>query len=601
VSAIVGGREERALWLPSGSQRLFAILHEPTGPERRDNAVLVCPPFGWEEESAHRGLVNWSRSLADAGYATLRIDYPGTRDSSGGRQERRLETWKAGVADAAAWLRADSGCARVTALGIGLGGVIAVDAACDGAQIDDLVLWGVPSAGRAVMRELRMKARVIAAAFPDDAVPIGPDSPLEAIGFALDADAVAELEAVALADRPLPPGAGRRALLLGRDGLAVDARLQAALSEAGVAVTAADGTGHALLTDHPQTSRAPQATIAAMIAWLEQAQSPELSPRAGDHRPPASSAESTVELMHEDVPLRETALRMHGRDGQELFVIITEPVLPSQEPVCAVMLNSGSLSHVGPSRTWVELARRRAAAGITSVRVDFPGIGEVDGDGDRLEDDAAFYEPVFVSTTLGLLDALDERGLPDRFVLCGLCSGAYWAWQAALQDERVVGLQLLNLWAFFYDPGLSAEREPGDSLLKLREQGIRQILRNGVTAEKLGKAVRSIRPSHVLAGARHEIEQAQLERITTSLDTLRDRGTEISMLFTLGEQNYEQMERQELLDQSARWPQLSIDRIPSWDHMSRTLELQRLVHAHLDDGMRRVLDRIARPVGAPPS
>ena len=41
------------------------------------------------------------------------------------------------------------------------------------------------------------------------------------------------------------------------------------------------------------------------------------------------------------------------------------------------------------------------------------------------------------------IDALSARGC-DRFVLLGLCSGAYAAFQTALADSRVVAQVLLN-------------------------------------------------------------------------------------------------------------------------------------------------------------
>ena len=47
------------------------------------------------------------------------------------------------------WLRAASRSSRVAVIGIGLGGLLAIEATRSGAPIDDLVLWAVPAGGRA--------------------------------------------------------------------------------------------------------------------------------------------------------------------------------------------------------------------------------------------------------------------------------------------------------------------------------------------------------------------------------------------------------------------------------------------------------------------
>ena len=46
-------------------------------------------------------------------------------------------------------------------IGIGLGGLLAIEATRSGAPIDDLVLWAVPAGGRACLRALRLYARTI--------------------------------------------------------------------------------------------------------------------------------------------------------------------------------------------------------------------------------------------------------------------------------------------------------------------------------------------------------------------------------------------------------------------------------------------------------
>ena len=93
-------------------------------------------------------------ALAEHGFVTLRIDLPGTGDSVGETEApARADSWIRAIEAAAAWLRGRRGAERVAAIGIGLGGLLPVQAAAGGSRIDELVLWGVPSRGREAVLE----------------------------------------------------------------------------------------------------------------------------------------------------------------------------------------------------------------------------------------------------------------------------------------------------------------------------------------------------------------------------------------------------------------------------------------------------------------
>src|SRR5205823_2936218 len=84
------------------------------------------------------------------------------------------------------------------------------------------------------------------------------------------------------------------------------------------------------------------------------------------------------------------------------------------------------------------------------ARVDLNGIGDSDGADEQPLPNRSLYASQRTEQTLAILDQLAARGLPNRFVLGGLCSGAYWSVHAALADERVVGALMINLYAFFW-------------------------------------------------------------------------------------------------------------------------------------------------------
>jgi pimeloyl-ACP methyl ester carboxylesterase len=235
------------VYLGTGSDRCFALFHAADSSAAR-SAVLLCPPFGWEEICSYRSRRDWAGELALAGHPTLRFDLPGSGDSPGGpRDPGRLSAWTQALLDGGEWLRATSGAERLTAIGIGLGGLLAAHAALEGAEIDELVLWAVPARGRSLVRELRAFSRLEAANVVAPTDPrqsaAGADGELVANGYLLSGETVAALERLDLGEPPTRTIATRRVLLLGRDGLKADERLRAAFEQAGASVTSADGPG----------------------------------------------------------------------------------------------------------------------------------------------------------------------------------------------------------------------------------------------------------------------------------------------------------------------------------------------------------------------
>src|SRR5271155_4300175 len=138
-----------------GTPPFFALLHRGVGTPRQ-TAVLLCPPFGWEDMCSYRIRREWAEHLAHTGHRALRIDLPGSGDSAGGPSDPgRLDAWTHAVDAAARWLRRDAGAAQVAVIGIGLGGMVSCRAALSGAPIDELVLWSASARGRTLLRELR--------------------------------------------------------------------------------------------------------------------------------------------------------------------------------------------------------------------------------------------------------------------------------------------------------------------------------------------------------------------------------------------------------------------------------------------------------------
>lgn len=155
-------------------------------------------------------------------------------------------------------------------------------------------------------------------------------------------------------------------------------------------------------------------------------------------------------------PIREKALNIGS--PASLAGVITEPEqLDGGKPVF-VVLNSGVMHHAGACRLSVKLTREIARrTGMLAVRFDFSGIGDSDNRSQRIS-----LEEQQQAEIREVLDFIERQRGARRFILCGLCSGAHNAMQAAVVDERVVGLVQYDgssypswkSYLYFYGPRL---------------------------------------------------------------------------------------------------------------------------------------------------
>ncbi len=254
-------------------------------------------------------------------------------------------------------------------------------------------------------------------------------------------------------------------LLLQRDGVEVDKRLRAALEAAGAQTEVTPGPGYGEMVAPPQESFAPLAGVRGRRAWLAQptrersAQRSRCSATGSDARRRHRRVRRASRSPSASARCASVRSAIPFEDGK-LFGVLCEPLEPSRtSELCAVLLNAGALRHVGPGRMWVEIARRWAARGVPTLRIDFAGIGDAEGPIEAMRDPGDFYVERAQREAQATLAALAGLGLPQRVVLGGLCSGAYWALHAGAQDERVVGSFLVNPRVLVWDRGLASVRD----------------------------------------------------------------------------------------------------------------------------------------------
>ncbi len=594
---------------------MFGLLHMPHSDMRHDAAVLICPPFGWEDVCSYRSRREWAEQLATAGHPVLRIDLPSTGDSSGSPEDPdRLAAWIDAVGSAAGWLLTATARPRVAAIGIGLGGLLACAATADGAPIDELVLWAVPSRGSVFVRELRAFGRMESSRLQRRSDGNGqqlPEGYVGAGGFVLSAQTAESLEGLNLVADAHPAVRPRRVLLLERDGIGVDEHLRAHFERSGVAVRVAPGVGYGAMTAEPQEARPPLDVFASVQRWLGEAPaspataaanaatattstvgagaSPLQDPARSATVPAVVSCSDAAELTIDGVRIRETPLSIEQPFGS-LFGVLAQPVEDTgTQDLGAVLLNAGAIRRIGPNRMWVEMARRWAARGVPSLRLDLEGLGDADGDATRFADVAELYVPELVVQVSSAIDVLCARGAARRFVLAGLCSGAYWSFHGALQDERVVAAFMLNPRTLFWNATLENVRYLRRGLF--RPSSWRMILHGDVRFSRMSSVARHA-PRSVI---KHAVERwrahGDSDELDLALDQLRSLDKRLRFVFSEEEPFYEELERQGRLSRGERWPNLELDLLPGRDHTLRPANSQRRAHDVLDRALEQELAR----------
>ncbi|HYF17106.1 MAG TPA: alpha/beta fold hydrolase [Ramlibacter sp.] len=398
--------------------------HAPALPWRR-LPIVLCPPVGYEAIASYPTYAQLARALADAGFPVVRFDYHGTGDAAGDDQRpQRLRAWQSSVDAAIAQARRITGAQEVALFGLRLGAALAVDAAARAGGVDSLLLWAPCASGRAFARELRAGGTTLE------------DGTLHALGYHYSAETLELLASLDATKVPTAPA--RRALVIARDDMPAEGPMPKALRALGVDTQFRALPGYAAMVDEPRAGVLDEDTIDAVVDWFA------FSPAAAPASAPAPLLAAAGEPRVTD-GVRETVLRI-GVTDSHLWGVLAEPAAGATTPTqrrgtAVVLLNVGGNYRIGPHRLYVTAARSMAAAGYRVLRLDLPGIG--DSPPSPGLPWCNLYDKVAADDVRAALDELARRGCRD-FVLMGVCSGSFVAFQSALVDPRVDSVVLMN-------------------------------------------------------------------------------------------------------------------------------------------------------------
>lgn len=132
-----------------------------------------------------------------------------------------------------------------------------------------------------------------------------------------------------------------------------------------------------------------------------------------------------------------------GRQGSLHGIVTRDAGVPDGAAPFMLLLNAGVIHRVGPNRLGVELARKLALEGVSTLRFDLSGLGDSAPRSDTTSIDEAFALDVREA-----IDFVREAYGAERFVTLGLCSGGREAFRAAYRDPRVVGAVLIDPYSY---------------------------------------------------------------------------------------------------------------------------------------------------------
>ena len=486
-----------------------------------------------------RPLRKLAIALAAEGFFVLRFDYHGVGDSLGSDSDPgRVASWKESIARACDEAKLRSGASRLHVFGVRLGALLAPFVTCERNDVASLVLWAPVTRGRAFVRELQAFNAMSAGAewaVKESAEALGPGD-AEAGGFLLTRETIADLGVVDLLKLERKPAA--RMLLIGRDELPLEERLVDHFGALGAVVERKQALGYAGMMTSRHNATVPVKVIDQVRDWLvsiEPAIEPAIAPQA------RSSDASLRPATTSDAAHTFTETAQHFGPDDRLFGVITRPTAPGVERPAIVMLTIGANPHYGSNGMYVRWARKFASLGFSSLRYDVSGIGESEpASGEAEIQPYPKAAAADVSAALALLRAQGHT----RFVLIGLCSGGYHAFNAALSDASVVGTMIINAQTFDY-------RE-GDTLDVTRAHwqaatAAAQYKRSLFSLEKWRKLISGrVNVREVLGVVRTRVVsvvEARLARLVTrpsdparrafagDFKKLCDRGTDVFMVF----------------------------------------------------------------------
>jgi pimeloyl-ACP methyl ester carboxylesterase len=430
------GVERRYFWLASGTNWLFACLHLPESGQTNGQGLVICNPFGHEYVHAHRSLKTLADLAAKRGVPTLRFDYVGTGDSQGNLvTDADIESFLHNIHCAVDFMKYSLGVSSIELLGLRLGASLAALYA-ERYSVDQLLLWAPCLSGRQFVREQKAIARL--ASFQQ----LSEQDYIESAGFILSSRFSTQLSSLHIDIARLNCA---KLVVIERDDRDELADFNNTNLSVSYELRRLKTHGYQDMMAEPQDNKVPIETLQNIIATLFK------KPFAGEsYQTDKLQMKSQLGAVTEFENLVESIKIVN--DQLVSIITLSRDRMNTRLP-CLILVNSGSVHHVGPNRLYTELARNLAHCGYMVIRFDLQNLGE--SSFFQADQDNNPYPATSSDNIYSLIQFVKEFYQPEKIIIAGLCSGAHNAFHTPLEIENsrdITEVIMINPLAFYRRP-----------------------------------------------------------------------------------------------------------------------------------------------------
>lgn len=403
--------------------KAFCWFHDAPG----DVGVVICPGLGRDLRHAYRTLYLMAEMLAGEGYPVLRLQYSNTGNSDDEYNADYFEVCLKNVRDAFDWMKA-KGIVKTVLFGFRFGALLIANLEDRRAQA--CIAVQPVTSGRKYLRELQVANGLHG--FPNP----GAGQVWENEDLCLRPE-----DRISIAQRAGSIGRSHDPLTLTVSGDGPEGSLPSSeMNVEGAAdVSFIKSTFYNAIMESYEDVKIPTQELAEICAWLKR----NLPSSARQHE-----GEAVDGAVLHGATWREYAVEVVSKPAMR--GMLCEPAgLKRSSSTALIIGNLGWDPQFGMGRFNVQLARRLASEGVSVLRIDYLGLGDSDDlpAGQRNLIYATPRDREFKAA----IDWMEARGFTN-IGLAGHCSGAFYAFQAALKDKRVKFAFLVNVvclkWSF---------------------------------------------------------------------------------------------------------------------------------------------------------
>jgi len=420
-------------------KEILSWYHEPNSETTHTSTIVICPPIAVEYMNSYRTLRYTADYFAAAGIPVLRFDYLGNGSSVEHNNELSyIESFVYSIRKACEYAKKRSGNENIILLGFRIGALFSAIYNKE-SPIKSMIIWGGVFNGKKYVREL--KALQLTGVESEEA---SEENEIDVAGTLLSKSEAEELSRINLINNNTPY---KNILLVNRDDFRKDKKQINHWLENNVNISEIETIDFQDIITDPHNSKVPHTTIKEIVnSTISEISNNTIT------KPIYKDAKNSVNLSYLETEIIERFVKF-GTDNNS-FGIITEPLSVNQKLPVIILPNSGANHHAGPNRLYVNIARKLASIGFICLRFDLNSIGDSLSH-ERLEHDV--YPALSENEIIACQQLLCRKYNTEKFILIGLCSGAYTAFNAAqkIKKNNISESILINPLTFHWEEGMT--------------------------------------------------------------------------------------------------------------------------------------------------